>query len=103
MPELAPIIPHWSIEVAEVPPMSADVSMPPKPQQAVYLCLHLQKQSDFGTRGSKLAMWQNNWVKAELEKHGCDVELIQIKTQGVQVAEELIYNGAGKLLAAAKS
>ncbi|QEG23655.1 hydroxymethylbilane synthase [Mariniblastus fucicola] len=35
-----------------------------------------------GTRGSKLAMWQSNWVKAELEKLGNVVELIQIKTQG---------------------
>jgi hydroxymethylbilane synthase len=35
-----------------------------------------------GTRGSKLAMWQSNWVKAELETLGCAVELIRIKTQG---------------------
>lgn len=35
-----------------------------------------------GTRASKLAMWQSNWVKAELEKLGHDVELVQIKTQG---------------------
>ena len=35
-----------------------------------------------GTRGSKLAMWQSSWVKAELEKKGHTVELIQIKTQG---------------------
>ena len=35
-----------------------------------------------GTRGSKLAMWQSNWVKAELEQRGHSVELIQIKTQG---------------------
>lgn len=35
-----------------------------------------------GTRASKLAMWQSNWVKAELEKNGQTVELIQIKTEG---------------------
>lgn len=35
-----------------------------------------------GTRGSQLAMWQSNWVKAELEKRGHQVELIQIKTEG---------------------
>lgn len=35
-----------------------------------------------GTRGSQLAMWQSNWVKAELEKNGSTVELIQIKTEG---------------------
>lgn len=35
-----------------------------------------------GTRGSKLALWQSNWVKAELEKRGHQVDLIRIKTQG---------------------
>ena len=35
-----------------------------------------------GTRGSKLAMWQSNWVKSELVKRGHEIELIQIKTQG---------------------
>ena len=35
-----------------------------------------------GTRGSQLAMWQSNWVKAELEKLGHQVELIKIKTEG---------------------
>ena len=35
-----------------------------------------------GTRGSQLAMWQSNWVKAELEKLGYQVELVKIKTEG---------------------
>lgn len=35
-----------------------------------------------GTRGSQLAMWQSNWVKAELEKRGHRVELVPIKTEG---------------------
>ena len=35
-----------------------------------------------GTRGSKLALWQSNWVKGQLEKLGYTIELIQIKTQG---------------------
>ena len=35
-----------------------------------------------GTRGSKLALWQSNWVKGQLEKIGCSAELIRIKTQG---------------------
>lgn len=35
-----------------------------------------------GTRGSKLAMWQSQWVKTELEQIGISVELIQIKTEG---------------------
>ena len=35
-----------------------------------------------GTRASKLAMWQSNWVKQQLESAGVEVELIQIQTQG---------------------
>lgn len=35
-----------------------------------------------GTRGSKLAMWQSQWVKAELERGGQAVELVTIKTEG---------------------
>ena len=27
-------------------------------------------------------MWQSTWVKGELEKIGCTVELVQIKTEG---------------------
>lgn len=35
-----------------------------------------------GTRGSKLALWQANWVKAELEQRGHAVELCIISTKG---------------------
>ncbi len=35
-----------------------------------------------GTRGSDLALWQANFVKSELEKLGCVVEINIIKTQG---------------------
>lgn len=38
-----------------------------------------------GTRGSDLALWQANFVKSELEKLGCDVELKIIKTQGDKI------------------
>ena len=40
------------------------------------------KKIRLGTRASKLAMWQSNWVKSELEKNSVTVELIQIKTEG---------------------
>ncbi len=40
------------------------------------------KKIRLGTRASKLAMWQSNWVKSELEKNGVTVELIQIRTEG---------------------
>ena len=35
-----------------------------------------------GTRGSKLALWQANWVASELTKRGHDVHLEIISTQG---------------------
>jgi hydroxymethylbilane synthase len=35
-----------------------------------------------GTRGSKLARWQSDWVAAELRKLGVEVEIVEITTQG---------------------
>ncbi len=35
-----------------------------------------------GTRGSKLALWQAEWVASQLRQRGCDVELKIIATQG---------------------
>ncbi len=35
-----------------------------------------------GTRGSKLALWQAEWVSSQLVQRGHDVELIAIATQG---------------------
>ena len=35
-----------------------------------------------GTRGSKLALTQSNWVKSQLEAHGHEVTLEIIQTQG---------------------
>jgi len=35
-----------------------------------------------GTRGSKLALWQAEWVKAELARHGTAAEIAVIKTRG---------------------
>jgi hydroxymethylbilane synthase len=35
-----------------------------------------------GTRGSRLALWQAEWVKGELERAGTKVEIVIIKTQG---------------------
>ena len=35
-----------------------------------------------GTRASKLALTQSNWVKSQLESRGHTVELIEIKTEG---------------------
>ena len=35
-----------------------------------------------GTRGSKLARWQADWVAAELSRLGTSVEIVEISTQG---------------------
>ena len=35
-----------------------------------------------GTRGSRLALWQAEWVKSALERAGTTVEIVIIKTQG---------------------
>lgn len=34
------------------------------------------------TRKSKLALWQANWVKDQLQAHGVDAELVLVETQG---------------------
>ena len=40
-----------------------------------------------GTRGSDLALWQANHVKAQLEALGCTVELNIIQTQGDRIQD----------------
>jgi hydroxymethylbilane synthase len=35
-----------------------------------------------GSRGSKLALWQAEWVKAALARHGTAAEIVVIKTRG---------------------
>src|SRR5690242_20590596 len=50
-----------------------------------------------GTRGSKLAKWQAEWVAGELERLGHTVELIEIATSGdlqqVAAVEEIGTRG----------
>ena len=46
-----------------------------------------------GTRASKLALWQSNWVKSYLEKLGFSVQLIKIKTEGDVTAGPLAQIG----------
>jgi len=40
-----------------------------------------------GTRKSKLALWQANFVRDELSRHGIDVELLPIETKGDKVLD----------------
>ena len=35
-----------------------------------------------GTRGSRLALWQAEWVKSALARSGVPAELVIIKTRG---------------------
>ncbi len=45
----------------------------------------MKQRIKIGTRGSDLALWQAYFVKSELEKLGCEVELNIIKTQGDKI------------------
>ncbi len=51
-----------------------------------------------GTRGSKLALWQAHWVKAEIEKNhpGLHVELSVIKTKGDKILDVPLAKVGGK-------
>src|SRR5215510_5620609 len=51
-----------------------------------------------GTRGSALALWQANWVKAELERQHPDltVELTLIKTKGDKILDVPLAKIGGK-------
>ncbi len=50
-----------------------------------------------GTRGSKLALWQANWVKGELERHhGVEAELVVIKTKGDKILDAPLAKVGGK-------
>jgi hydroxymethylbilane synthase len=42
----------------------------------------LDRPLRIGTRGSKLARWQSDWVAGELRKLGAEVEIVEIATQG---------------------
>jgi hydroxymethylbilane synthase len=42
------------------------------------------------TRGSQLALWQANWVRAQLEAQGLTCELVRIETQGDR--EQILFS-----------
>lgn len=46
-----------------------------------------------GTRGSALAVWQANWVAAQLQERGASVELVFIKTGGDGTTTPIIAAG----------
>lgn len=51
-----------------------------------------------GTRGSKLALWQAEWVKAELQRRnpGLEIELNKIKTTGDKILDVPLAKVGGK-------
>ncbi len=51
-----------------------------------------------GTRGSKLALWQAEWVRAELQRRnpGLEVELNKIKTTGDKILDVSLAKVGGK-------
>ncbi|MBI5562977.1 MAG: hydroxymethylbilane synthase [Deltaproteobacteria bacterium] len=58
----------------------------------------MKKSIIVGTRGSRLALWQANWVKSELEKRYPDVEvtLEKIKTTGDKILDVPLAKVGGK-------
>ncbi len=51
--------------------------------------LNSVKKLRLGSRASELALWQANWVKAQLEQHyrGLEVEIVLVKTHGDRVVD----------------
>ncbi len=51
-----------------------------------------------GTRGSKLALWQANWVRERLEERypGIEVELVRIRTSGDRIKDVPLAKIGGK-------
>ncbi len=56
------------------------------------------KKLVLGTRGSKLALWQAEWVQASLERihPGLQVELVKIKTTGDKILDVPLAKVGGK-------
>jgi len=49
-----------------------------------------------GTRGSRLALWQAEWVKAALARAGVAAELVIIKTRGDAEVDRPLHELEGK-------
>jgi len=49
-----------------------------------------------GTRGSALARWQTDWVRAQLARRGVETEVVVIKTQGDAEVDRPLYELPGK-------
>jgi len=58
----------------------------------------MTKRITIGTRGSKLALWQANWVKSQLKEHhaALTVDLVIIKTKGDKILDVPLAKVGGK-------
>ncbi len=58
----------------------------------------MKKNIRIGTRGSKLALWQANWVKSQIKKNftKAQVEIIKIKTTGDKILDRPLAMVGGK-------
>ncbi len=60
--------------------------------------MSMEKTVRIGTRGSALAVWQAEWVKAQLSAFhpGCRIELVKIKTTGDKILDVPLAQVGGK-------
>jgi hydroxymethylbilane synthase len=54
------------------------------------------KKIIIGTRGSRLALWQANWVKSALIDHDFEVNILVIKTKGDKILDVPLAKVGGK-------
>jgi hydroxymethylbilane synthase len=60
--------------------------------------LMLLKRLTIGTRGSRLALWQAEWVRSRIREMwpGCEVSLVKIKTTGDRILDVPLAQVGGK-------
>jgi len=56
----------------------------------------IKKTIKIGSRGSKLALWQAEWVQAQLQGKGFDVSIQKIKTTGDKILDVPLAKVGGK-------
>ncbi len=58
----------------------------------------MRRNIHIGTRGSKLALWQANWVQSQLQKHypETSIQIVIIKTKGDKILDVPLAKVGGK-------
>ena len=57
---------------------------------------NIERKLRIASRGSKLALWQAEYVKSLLAKHGLEAEILVIKTTGDRVQDRFLHEIGGK-------